>query len=61
MNLQSVRHSIAGPVAAVAVAFASLAGVTTTVLEAGSPPAHVAGQVVPPSRVLPPDPCRSAC
>jgi hypothetical protein len=59
---QSRRLSIAGFVAAVAMAVAALAGATTAGPHIGSSSVHVAGQVLPPpTRGLPPDPCRSAC
>jgi hypothetical protein len=61
MNATSRKHSIARTVAAAALTLAALAGVTSTTLAASPAPGHVATQLVPPTRVLPPDPCRSAC
>jgi hypothetical protein len=61
MNTQSRKHSIARTVAAVAFTLASQAGITATVLTVTSGPAHAAAQLVAPTRVTPPDPCRSAC
>jgi hypothetical protein len=60
MTSQSRKHSVARGIAAVAVTLASQAGVAATVLTVASGPAHAA-QVLPPSRVLPPDPCHSSC
>jgi hypothetical protein len=61
MNRQSRKHSIASTVAAVALTLASQAGVTATVLTVTSGPARAAAQLLPPTRVTPPDPCHSAC
>jgi hypothetical protein len=61
MNRQSPKHSIASTVAAVALTLASQAGVTATVLTVTTGTAHAAAQLLPPTRVTPPDPCRSAC
>jgi len=61
MNRQCRKHSIARTVAAVALTLASQAGVTATFLTVASGPAHAAAQLLPPTRVLPPDPCRAAC
>ncbi len=61
MNPTARKHFIVRTVAAAAFTLAALAGVTRTTLAVGTTPAHVATQLVPPTRVLPPDPCRSAC
>jgi hypothetical protein len=61
MNRQSRKHIIARTVAAVAFTLASQAGVTAAALAVTSGPAHAAAQILPPTRVLPPDPCRAAC
>lgn len=61
MNPTARKHSIARSVAAVALTMTALAGVTSTTVAVGATPAHVAGQLIPPTRVLPPDPCRAAC
>jgi hypothetical protein len=61
MNPTARKHSIASAVAALALSLAALAEVTSTMPAAGTVPAHVASQLVLPGRVLPPDPCRSAC
>jgi hypothetical protein len=61
MNRQSRKHSIARTVAAVALTLASQAGVAATVLTVASGPARAAAQPLPPTRVLPPDPCRASC
>jgi hypothetical protein len=45
----------------VALTLTALAGVTSTTVAVGTTPAHVAAQLIPPTRVLPPDPCRAAC
>ena len=61
MSRQSRKHFIARTVAAVAFALASQAGVTGLALAVTSGPVHAGAQLLPPTRVLPPDPCRSAC
>jgi hypothetical protein len=61
MNRQSRKHCIARTVAAAALTLASQAGVAATVLTVASGPAHATAQLIPPTRVLPPDPCRAAC
>jgi hypothetical protein len=55
------KHSVARIVAAVALTLTSQAGLAASVVTVTSGPAHAAAQLVPPSRVLPPDPCRSSC
>ncbi len=61
MNRKTRKHSIASTVAAVALTLASQAGVTATALTVTNGPAHAAAQILPPTRITPPDPCRSSC
>ena len=61
MTRQTRRHSIASTVAAITLTLASQAGVAATVLTVTSGPANAAAQLLPPTRVTPPDPCHSVC
>ena len=61
MTRQNRKHSIARTVAAITLTLASQAGVAATVLTVTSGPAHAGAQLLPATRVTPPDPCRSAC